>query len=194
MPQFSNTSRERLLSCDSRLIAVCSDAIAFFDFTVVCGHRTDEEQDLLFAQGRIMDGPIVTYKRGGESIHNTMPSRAIDLAPWVPGHGIAWDDEVLTLEFDDLTKVGFEMPALGWSPEEAEAITGKFNVEPGHMPDLSAKSSPFTQATLTMTHTQMATMREALDVSKGNGDFGDTGNPNSNGNAIARICAEYCER
>ena len=92
MPFFSATSRERLLSCDSRLIAVCSDAIDFFDFTVVCGNRTDEEQDILFAQGRITDGPIVTYKRGGESIHNTMPSRAIDLAPWVSGRGIVWDD------------------------------------------------------------------------------------------------------
>ena len=92
MPQFSGTSRRRLLSCDSRLIAVCSDAIAFFDFTVVCGHRTNEEQDLLYAKGRWVDGPIVTYKRGGESIHNTDPSRAVDLAPWVRGRGIAWDD------------------------------------------------------------------------------------------------------
>ena len=95
MPQFSRISRERLLSCDSRLIAVCSDAIDFFDFSVVSGHRTNEEQDILYAQGRVTDGAIVTYKRGGESIHNTNPSRAIDLAPWVPGRGIVWDDEVL---------------------------------------------------------------------------------------------------
>ena len=92
MPAFSETSRRRLLTCDSRLIAVCSDAIAFFDFSVVCGHRSDEEQDLLYAQGRVTDGPIVTYKRGGESIHNTDPSRAVDLAPWVRGRGIVWDD------------------------------------------------------------------------------------------------------
>jgi len=92
MPAFSETSRRRLLTCDSRLIAVCSDAIAFFDFSVVCGHRSNEEQDLLYAQGRVTDGPIVTYKRGGESIHNTDPSRAVDLAPWVRGRGIVWDD------------------------------------------------------------------------------------------------------
>ena len=95
MPRFSNISRERLLSCDSRFIAVCSDAIAYFDFTVVCGHRTNEEQDILYTQGRTSSGPIVTYKRGGESIHNTMPSRAVDLAPWVNGRGIVWDDPVL---------------------------------------------------------------------------------------------------
>jgi len=92
MPSFSETSRRRLLTCDSRLIAVCSDAIAFFDFSVVCGHRSNEEQDILYAQGRITDGPIVTHKRGGESIHNTDPSRAVDLAPWVQGRGIVWDD------------------------------------------------------------------------------------------------------
>ena len=92
MAQFSATSRGRLLTCDSRLIVVCSDAIAFIDFSVVCGHRSNEEQDLLYAQGRVTDGPIVTYKRGGQSIHNTDPSRAVDLAPWVQGRGIVWDD------------------------------------------------------------------------------------------------------
>jgi hypothetical protein len=102
-----------------------------------------------------------------------------------------WNDEVLALEFDDLTSKGFEMPGLGWTPEEVETITGKFNVAPGEMPDLSTQTSPFTQATLTMTHSQMAIMRKAIDVSKGNGDFGDTGNPNSNGNAMARICEAY---
>jgi hypothetical protein len=92
MPQFSRTSRERLLGCDSRLVHVCSDAIRFFDFTVVCGHRSNEEQERLYAQGRTTPGPIVTYKRGGESIHNTHPSRAVDLAPYVAGRGIVWDD------------------------------------------------------------------------------------------------------
>ena len=96
MPQFSDTSRKRLLTCDSRLIALCSDAIACFDFAVVHGHRTIEEQDLLYAQGRVTDGPIVTNLRGGESIHNTYPSRAIDLAPWV--RGIDWNNEELFAE------------------------------------------------------------------------------------------------
>jgi len=92
MAAFSETSRRRLLTCDSRLIAVCSDAIAFFDFSVICGHRSDEEQDALYAQGRTAPGNIVTQLRGGQSIHNTDPSRAVDLAPWVKGRGIVWDD------------------------------------------------------------------------------------------------------
>ena len=92
MPQFSANSRQRLLTCDSRLIEVCSDAIQYFDFSVVFGHRSNEEQDRLYAQGRTAPGEIVTHLRGGQSIHNTDPSRAVDLAPWVPGRGIVWDD------------------------------------------------------------------------------------------------------
>ena len=92
MPAFSETSRRRLLTCDSRLIAVCSDAIQWYDFSVICGHRTAEEQDALYAQGRTEPGNIVTNLRGGQSIHQSSPSRAVDLAPWVQGPGIVWDD------------------------------------------------------------------------------------------------------
>lgn len=96
MPRFSETSRTRLLTCDSRLIEVCSDAIQWFDFSVICGHRTREEQARLYAQGRTAPGPIVTNAEPGESIHNTNPSRAVDLAPWRADRGgIVWDDPYL---------------------------------------------------------------------------------------------------
>jgi peptidoglycan L-alanyl-D-glutamate endopeptidase CwlK len=97
MPRFSETSRRRLLTCDSRLIAVCSDAIQYFDFSVISGHRTIEEQNKLYEIGRRgrPGEKIVTNLRGGMSIHNSYPSRAADLAPWLPGHGVAWHDETL---------------------------------------------------------------------------------------------------
>lgn len=93
MPHFGSASRQRLLTCDSRLISVCSELIQYFDFSVISGHRSNEEQDAIFAQGRTAPGRIVTYKRGGESIHNTSPSRAIDIAPY--RGGVVWDDEGL---------------------------------------------------------------------------------------------------
>ncbi len=34
------------------------------------GYRTNAEQDALYAQGRTTPGSIVTWARGGESIHN----------------------------------------------------------------------------------------------------------------------------
>ena len=92
MPHFSERSRQRLLTCDDRLVVVCSDAIRWFDFSVIYGHRSNEEQDALYAQGRTEPGNIVTNLRGGQSIHNTDPSRAVDLAPYVPGRGVVWDD------------------------------------------------------------------------------------------------------
>jgi len=82
MPHFSTASNDRLYTCDDRIIVVCEEAIRFIDFTVVCGHRSDDEQDELYAQGRTAPGRIITHKRGGESIHNTYPSRALDFAPY----------------------------------------------------------------------------------------------------------------
>lgn len=40
------------------------------EIKVVSGHRTYEEQDALYAQGRTRPGPVVTKARGGYSNHN----------------------------------------------------------------------------------------------------------------------------
>jgi peptidoglycan LD-endopeptidase CwlK len=37
---------------------------------IICGHRTYEEQDELYAQGRTKHGNIVTKAKGGQSMHN----------------------------------------------------------------------------------------------------------------------------
>lgn len=91
MPRFSETSIERLRTLDAVWQEILLDAIEIFDFTVVCGYRPDSVQEELYAQGRTTPGKIVTYKRPGQSIHNHLPSRAVDLAPYRNG-GIAWDD------------------------------------------------------------------------------------------------------
>jgi peptidoglycan L-alanyl-D-glutamate endopeptidase CwlK len=54
---------------------------------VYCTHRSVEEQDALYAQGRSAPGPIVTRARGGESYHNFR--RAYDCVP-LDSHGNAW--------------------------------------------------------------------------------------------------------
>ena len=40
------------------------------DVRVICGLRTNAEQDALFAQGRTKPGRIVTHAAGGQSWHN----------------------------------------------------------------------------------------------------------------------------
>lgn len=92
MPRFSQASLDRIATLDIDLQEILYEAIKIFDFTVVCGHRPDSVQAELYAQGRTKPGPIVTYKLPGKSIHNEMPSRAVDVAPYRGGR-IQWEDE-----------------------------------------------------------------------------------------------------
>ena len=75
MPQFGARSLEQRATLDSRLQAIVDRAIEVFDFTITEGHRSNARQDLLFSQGK-------SQLRGGQSKHNTFPSRAMDLAPY----------------------------------------------------------------------------------------------------------------
>ena len=59
------------------------------DVLIYCTHRSDEEQDELYKQGRSKPGRIVTNARGGESWHNHRC--AFDFVPLVAGKP-AWDD------------------------------------------------------------------------------------------------------
>lgn len=48
--------------------------------------------------------------------------------------------------------------------------------------------APFQQMTFTLHDDQADVVKQAIDVAKGLGAFVDTGNENSNGNALARVC------
>lgn len=53
------------------------------------GFRSYKEQNRLFAQGRTIDGPVVTQAQGGQSYHNF--GLAIDFAIWTPDGRLIWD-------------------------------------------------------------------------------------------------------
>ncbi len=59
----------------------------------------------------------------------------------------------------------------------------------GAVPD--GDKSPFQQMTFTVTDAQAEIVGQALATAKHAGAFGNTGNENSNGNALARICEAY---
>jgi len=82
MPRFSESSRQRLLTCDGRLIHICSEIIPVYDFKVLYGHRGEDIQNRLFDQG-------LSKLRYPQSKHNSYPSLAVDLAPWP----VDWQDE-----------------------------------------------------------------------------------------------------
>lgn len=75
MPILSKASLAQLGTCDARLQLVLHEAIKYFDFTVVIGHRGQVDQHKAFLSGASqLDWPH------GE--HNASPSRAADLAPY----------------------------------------------------------------------------------------------------------------
>ena len=59
-------------------------------------YRSAERQEELYAQGRSKPGPVVTYKRGGESKHNRFPSPALDVAFLLADGSVVWSGLLLS--------------------------------------------------------------------------------------------------
>jgi peptidoglycan L-alanyl-D-glutamate endopeptidase CwlK len=84
---FSQRSLDRLHTCDVHLQELMATALKLtpMDFTILCGHRSIEEQQALFNAD-----PPTTHIDGITKLsnHNHTPSRAVDCAPWP----IDWSD------------------------------------------------------------------------------------------------------
>jgi len=87
MSGFSAESEKNLEGVNPKLVAVCREAIKIFDFKVLDGVRTPEEQRLNIARG-------VSWTT--DSKHLVQPdgfSHAVDLGPYLPViSGIDWKD------------------------------------------------------------------------------------------------------
>lgn len=98
MPSFSKTSLARLNTCHEDIIKVCTELIKQYDFSVLCGHRSKEEQDKAFEQGN-------SKVRFPNSKHNSTPAKAIDISPYP----IKWDNlerfKEMWIRFDTIAKV-----------------------------------------------------------------------------------------
>lgn len=97
-----------------------------------------------------------------------------------------YDEELLTQMLPDLD---VDMSQFGIDLKDP-VLLGDMNVDPTIIPDISLPSgekSGFSQMTFTVTEEQMETIKNALELSKSLGDFNNTGNENTNGNALARI-------
>lgn len=86
MAKLGATSLKRLGTCDTRLQALIEMVEKDYprDFTVVCGHRGEEAQEEAFKNG-------TSKAHFGESSHNSIPSMAVDIAPFATGK-IRWGD------------------------------------------------------------------------------------------------------
>jgi len=83
MPAFSKTSLDRLATCHPKLQAVLNEVIKYEDFVVLEGHRGQEAQDKAFREGK-------SKLRWPEGKHNTLPSQAVDVAPYP----VDWNDSL----------------------------------------------------------------------------------------------------
>lgn len=81
--KFSKDSLKRLDSCHPLLQRLFRDALEVspYDFTVLCGYRSKEEQDLAFARGN-------SRLKWPQSRHNKSPSLAVDVVPYP----VDWND------------------------------------------------------------------------------------------------------
>ena len=75
MPSLSNSSLEKLNTCHPDLQFLMREVIKYYDFTVLCGVRSDSEQNKLYREGK-------SKLKGGKSKHNQNPSLAIDIVPY----------------------------------------------------------------------------------------------------------------
>lgn len=84
--RYGRRSTERLQSCDPDLILLFNEALADptcpSDITILEGHRGEERQNQMVAEGK-------SQLRWPKSRHNTFPSMAVDAAPYVGG-AISW--------------------------------------------------------------------------------------------------------
>lgn len=87
MPSFGNKSRNLLDTCHNDIQLILNELIEFYDFSVISGIRTDEEQMALFAQGRSkLDGVTKKSKHQGRPDDNgNIVSFAVDIVPYKKG-------------------------------------------------------------------------------------------------------------
>ena len=81
MPSFGSSSAKHLKTLHPNLQAILLEAIEVYDFSILCGHRSQQEQDKLFAEGK-------SKLKYPDSRHNQYPSNAVDIAPYP----IDWED------------------------------------------------------------------------------------------------------
>lgn len=81
MPEFSKISLTRLATCDERLQRLFHEVIRTTDCAILEGHRDKDAQERAFHDGK-------SEKPWPESLHNRLPSLAVDVAPFP----ISWSD------------------------------------------------------------------------------------------------------
>lgn len=98
-----------------------------------------------------------------------------------------WDAEILKDQMLELDAVGWDISEFGFEPLEPPTESDWS----GALDSLGGEKQPIQQMTFTLHDTQIEELKNALIKSKSLGPFLETGNPNDNGNALARIAETF---
>lgn len=98
-----------------------------------------------------------------------------------------WDAEILKDQMLELDAVGWEIAEFGFESLQPPTDTD-WN---GALDALGGDRQPIQQMTFTLHDDQVEQLKNALAKSRAMGAFVDTGNPNDNGNALARIVETF---
>jgi peptidoglycan L-alanyl-D-glutamate endopeptidase CwlK len=78
---------------------------------ITCTHRSNEEQNQLYAIGRTVKGKIVTNAKAGQSKHNSYPSKAFDIAFIGLDKKLNWNKKYFKMFADIVKEVE---PSIVW--------------------------------------------------------------------------------
>lgn len=93
MPKYGTRSRNNLATAHPELQRLFNEVIKYYDCSILCGHRTKEEQEKVYNEGR-------SKVRWPNSKHNANPSKAVDAVPWFSNEPhIRWHDKAKFYEF-----------------------------------------------------------------------------------------------
>jgi hypothetical protein len=98
-----------------------------------------------------------------------------------------WDSEILKDQMLELDAVGWDIAEFGFEPLQPPIDTDWS----GALDSLGGDRQPIQQMTFTLHDDQVEQLKIALAKSRAMGAFIDTGNPNDNGNALARIVETF---
>lgn len=83
---LSKIGKQRLEKLHPALQAIINEYLYYKDLTVLCTNRGKEEQEEAFKKGN-------SKARFGQSPHNFMPARAVDIVPYpIPMKNGQWDN------------------------------------------------------------------------------------------------------
>ncbi len=103
-----------------------------------------------------------------------------------------WNPEALLADMDN----GINLASFWDEGELSELLAAAGNEDwAGALSGLpSGSKPPFQQMTFTLSNAQASVVAKAIKKAKADGEFTDTDNKNSNGNALYRICNDYLQR